>query len=187
MSIRLAEIPSAADPNYAFAAQLYMDAFPPEERRNPLEWFALHEQQPQMHVCVALSCERGKEVPVGLACFWQFESFVYVEHLAVATNLRQKGYGGEILQQLMEEKPVVLEVEPPVDEITQLRVAFYRKHGLDLCGKPYVQPPYKADLPPVELCLMTNRTTWLEAQFHEVKSKLYTKVYGVEADAVFVV
>ncbi len=53
--------------------------------------------------------------------------------------------------------PVLLEVEPPVDEITRRRVAFYQSHGLLLRDEvPYIQPPYSPGLPPVPMCIMTS-------------------------------
>ena len=55
-----------------------------------------------------------------------FADFVYVEYLAVDPDIRGGGIGARILSQLRDgvRKPVVLEVEPPFNELAKRRIQF---------------------------------------------------------------
>jgi len=58
---------------------------------------------------------------------------------------------------LQREKPLILEIELPEDEITCRRKHFYERNGL--CAQPYrhVQLPFQGGGPIVPLVIMSNR------------------------------
>ena len=53
----------------------------------------------------------------GMISYWNFGTFVYVEHFAIDPSLRGGGTGSEVLAELRRSlgRPVVLEVERPAD------------------------------------------------------------------------
>lgn len=59
---------------------------------------------------------------------WETEDFCYLEHFAVQPSLRGHGTGSTLLRQLLQrEKPLILEIELPEDEITCRRKHFYER------------------------------------------------------------
>ena len=69
--------------------------------------------------------------PIGIISIWYFEDYIYIEHFAIDENERFKGKGKEIIKTLIDsiKMPIIIEVEPPLDEMTKKRVRFYE--GLD--------------------------------------------------------
>jgi len=138
----------------AFFHRLYIDNFPDFERRDWANELELLENEPRFHVTLA-TCD---EQPVGFITYWAFDSFSYIEHLAVDHSQRGKGYGSGLVRQVASlGRPLLLEVEPPIDDETRRRIAFYQHLGLALQDDiRYVQPPYSPGKPHVPLCLMTS-------------------------------
>lgn len=165
--------------DFAFAKMLYETAFPPEERRDVAAWFELQKNNPEFRVEV-MRRNAGDETdtPVALLCYWQFPHFCYVEHLAVDERCRRQHLGTEVLLRVSRlGSPIVLEVEPEVDEATRNRLLFYRSAGYDEPYKDYLQPPYSSEKPAVPLWLLSNRPSWLWSHVEKVKDTLYKKVY----------
>lgn len=51
---------------------------------------------------------------------WEAEDFIYVEHFCVLPELRGRGCGARALGLLAREgKTVILEIDPPIDEISR--------------------------------------------------------------------
>ena len=89
-----------------------------------------------------------------------FSGNLYGKELAVwlEEHLRGHGTGSTILRQLLtQDKPLILEIEPPEDEITCRRKHFYERNGL--CAQPYghVQLPFQGGGPIVPLVIMSNQ------------------------------
>ena len=67
--------------------------------------------------------------------YWEDDRFLFLEHIAVERALRGRGYASDALRILKNKnKPVILEIEPPVDEKTEKRYSFYRKNGFSIIG-----------------------------------------------------
>ncbi len=116
---------------------------------------------------------------LGLLTTWEFADFIYIEHFAISPALRSQGYGSEALKAFIHEqcKPLVLEAEPPTDEMTRRRIRFYERIGLTLYDYPYIQPAYTEESLPVELRLMGTIDT--EATpLDRVSDTLHREVYG---------
>ena len=157
--------------------KVFMEAFPENERR-PMEWLRrLLKEEPAMHLCTYDD--------KAMLCYWQFATFVYVEYLAVDKSLRGQGMGGRIIRQLAEsvDVPVVLEVEPPVDELTKRRVAFYQRHGFQLLTYPYEQPSYGV-VPgmPLRLMLCVRDEKMHVPSAEEMSATIHERVYGGKRD-----
>ena len=82
------------------------------------------------------------------------------------------------------DRPIVLEVEPPTTETARRRIAFYERNGFSLCERAYVQPPYRPweETEGLTLLLMTTAPDFLEEHFDEVRATIYAEVYGVTGD-----
>ena len=160
-----------------YAERLYLSSFPEDERREVSDWIAYTWSKPEF--CNSIIECAGRKV--GFISFWDFDDFVYVEHFATDAAVRGKGLGGMAVETLCRTvgKPVVLEVELPVDDISRRRVAFYERHGFKLCGRKYVQPPYRAGGNELEMKIMWSNAVDIEGVFNDIVAHIYNKVYGV--------
>ncbi|MBO5354866.1 MAG: GNAT family N-acetyltransferase [Clostridia bacterium] len=124
---------------------------------------------------------REAQTVIAFAAVYQFDTFMFVEHLAVAPSHRNKGLGALILQELgkIAKNRICLEVEPPETEIATRRIGFYRRNGFHLCPCPYVQPAISKGRTPVPLQIMSTNGVLGEAEFEAIRKTLYEKVYGV--------
>lgn len=158
---------------------ILVQSFPSDERRPYDEQKALLQNQ---HY--TLYVERDDFNMKAFVAVWEFERFVYIEHFAVAPRFRSSGLGSDILSQLhtMSDKKICLEAEPPDTEISARRINFYERNGFYLNDYPYVQPPISKGKSPVPLMLMTSCGQSSESELNEIKTTLYTNVYGVEQD-----
>lgn len=162
-------------------AALYESAFPAEERRPTAAWTQLVEQSRQFRVMAYAAADRL----TGFISYWDFNDFVYVEHFAVSTQERNRGWGAQIFKLLQKEigwRPVVLEVETPDTPMAARRIGFYERLGLVLSNVPYMQPPYRKGDDWFPLLLMSTDNAFLSANATRVKREIHTKVYGVMAE-----
>ena len=120
-----------------------------------------------------------QEYLLGLLTTWHFEEFIYIEHFAIDPALRSQGYGSEALKTFIHEqgKPLVLEAEPPTDEMTHRRIRFYERIDLTLYDYPYIQPAYTEESLPVKLRLMGTIDTET-IPLDKVSDTLHREVYG---------
>ena len=120
---------------------------------------------------------------IGFISVWDLDGFNYVEHLAVAQKHRGLGYGSKIIKDYMKEHPAeryVLEVEPPRDEISKKRVAFYERLGFTFNDFEYIQPALSGK--EVELRIMATGGALSEEEFENIKKMLYGIVYKKAVD-----
>lgn len=118
---------------------------------------------------------------------WDFNTFAYIEHFAVATSCRNGGVGANILERVQDKikKLIVLEVERPETEIARRRINFYERNGFFLNEYDYVQPPISQGKNPLPLFIMSSKGKISEKRFAEIKEKIYSAVYGVVANVDF--
>lgn len=114
---------------------------------------------------------------LGIAAVWQLGNWLFLEHLAVAPEHRNRGIGAELLRFLGKDR-CCLEVEPPETELTCRRVDFYQRNGFFLNPYPYVQPSLGAGRNPVPLQIMTSGGTIEAEEFETLRGLLYARVYG---------
>lgn len=152
------------------------DAFPPEERRPQAEQREYTDHNPLFHPHAVL--ENGNFA--GLLNFWHLEGFIYAEHLATLPSLRGGGLGRRIMEEFIRQAqaPIVLEVEPPTDELKQRRIGFYQRCGFTLWERTYIQPPYSDQLPSIPLRLMIHGDLDENRDFSRICREIYIHVYG---------
>ena len=162
---------------YTFVEQLLHAAFPENERRDDdmQRWNTDNEEQ--FHCLLVLD----EENPVGLLTYWNFNTFIYIEHLAIDQTLRNKGYGKEALHTFFKTQartPIVLEVEHPTDETSRRRIVFYERCGLILWECDYQQPPYRNCDNWFPMYLMATPPLSFEEDYTHIRTTIYREVYN---------
>ncbi len=144
--------------------KLYVEAFPPEERR-PVEQMPPDDRAFTFYAVG----------DVGLLTAWEFDGYTYVEHFAVYPDKRGNGVGSQALAALS--NPVILEVEPPESgEMARRRIAFYERNGFRLVDYDYMQPAYSPEFSAIPMKLMIRGD--LPCSVAEVVQTLLLRVYG---------
>lgn len=175
--VQLVKIGSAS-PFYNLVEALMCSAFPVCESRTDL-----HQRQVTDSVA-AFSCYAiiDEQTFVGFVTTWNFGSFVYVEHFAIAQEFRGRHLGSQVMEQVLQcGKPVVLEVELPTNAIAVRRVEFYGRLGFVAWkSSAYSQPSYRPKGEPVPMLIMAHGKIAESENFEQVRWTLYREVYGVE-------
>ena len=158
-----------------FAESLFEEAFPEQER--PPFSSLRHRDAGKFHFLVA---ENGDD-PVGILTYWTFEDLVYIEHFAIAEELRNLGLGKATFLSFLSQQTeqVVLEVETPISEEAEHRIEFYASMGLFCNPQEYVQPPYREGGPEVDMIIMS-KYELDDDEFCEIRDLLYREVYGIK-------
>lgn len=153
------------------------EAFPPDERRPAAEQRALLDEP---GFCLYV-LRRGGRVAGFMAVrdFVQECGCTYLEHFAVAPELRGQGLGAAMLRELAARSAgmLVAEVEPPDTETARRRIAFYCSQGFCLNAHDYVQPPISAGRNPVPLRIVSAPQALDDAGFMRLRNTLYRRVY----------
>lgn len=163
-------------PYFSDACALYLSAMPKEERRELPEW---------KECFVAESAFKGDILLLdnqfaGFATYWQFDNFLYVEHLAIREELRGNGLGQILVQHLKdkaEPQPLLLEAEPATTELAIRRLAFYERQGIVPLSYNYLQPPYRQSDKPFPLLLLTQQKEKVEQDIEGYVRTIYLQVY----------
>lgn len=151
------------DSRFLSAFALYEESFPVHERRTRQ---AQQERLgcPGYHFDVLMEGEAVQ----GILLWWEAGPFCYVEHFAIVPQLRGTGIGTRALEQLRKEgRRVLLEIDPPVDEVARRRQRFYEKAGF--CENPFhhIHPPYRAGFSGHELVVMTSPGPITQEEYQE--------------------
>jgi hypothetical protein len=176
--IELNEI-TTAHRDWDFVENLFLSAFPEVERRPVDAQRHNVDNEPRFHCLLAVE---NSARPVGFFTYWEFDIFCYCEHFAIAPEARNGGRGAQVIEAVMDrlDKPVVLEVEHPDDEMAHRRIGFYQRHGLTLFdGYDYIQPPYRPDGQPLPLLLMGSEGIAADA-LDDIAASIHRTVYGVK-------
>lgn len=156
--------------------EIMENSFPPDERRTKDGQRALlGNDKYRILVCIE------KSEILGFMAIWDFGEVAFLEHFAVDVAFRGKKIGENMLREALTslQKPLFLEVEPPCDEITNRRVAFYKRNGLFLNEYDYMQPAMASGREAVPLMIMTSGGAINRAQFEQMRDLLYTYVYDL--------
>ena len=152
------------DPYYIPFWSIYNESFPLNERRTSEQQTATFNK-PGYEVDIYLS---GTDV-IGFIASWEAKEFIFIEHFAVAREIRSKGMGSSILSPfiLSKTKPVILEIDPPVDELTRRRLRFYSSLGFLINYYPHIQPSYRSGELPILLALLSWPDLISEEHYHQ--------------------
>lgn len=154
--------------------QIYLDSFPDNERR---EW---NEMQHLLLNHLFTVCKiTHNNLLIGFITFWKWTDLLFIEHFALNETARGKGIGTIILKQLLEQHPstVIAEVEEPLTEQANRRIAFYQRLGFDLCQQEYYQPPYISGFDKVKMYIMSYPAKLTNREFTVFRNRIYKEVY----------
>ena len=164
----LLRLTDPGDPRLTPALELYCGSFPPHELR-PLA----SQQAILSHPDYTFGLLYDGEEFVGLLLYWETRTFRYVEHFCIQPALRGRRYGAHALELLAEDgKPTILEIDPPVDDISTRRRAFYLRCGYYENPWPHVHPPYTPGVPGHVLAFLSHPRPLDEAEYADFAAYL---------------
>lgn len=155
-------IRSIEDTNFKAAWEIYNYSFPRCEKRNIEEQEkVLKDERFYFYILKDEKLLVGEIA--GIFAYWQFNSeevfggtYYYGEHLAINKDIRNSGLGAKVVELLKSyNKPIIIEIEIPIDEITKRREGFYNRLDFILNEHYHIQPPYNRDEQDLELKIMT--------------------------------
>ncbi len=175
MMIRRQNISTIEDPLFPFCWELYIASFPEDERRS-LDYH-IETMGKELFLCdVVLDSEK----PIGILFWWNLSTFTFVEHIATNPNVRGKGYGRQIIKELISssKKPILLEVEHPEDETCRRRIGFYERIGFVLNTHHYRHPSYQQiEGEFVDLMVMTHPNPITKNELQEFISSEFSTIH----------
>lgn len=132
---------------------VYQAVFPAEEKRRHADQLQIFSH-PAYRLCACV--DAAKEM-VGFISWWEHPQFTFAEHLAISPQQQGTGLGSRIFREWISSatQPVILEIEPPVDESTTRRLRFYQKLGFVQNDHPHLQPPYHPGHAPLPLQILS--------------------------------
>ena len=136
--MRFERITSADHEMYGTALDLYKISFPYHEQREAASQAdILSDAEYRFYVIY------DEETFVGLMLCWETGASIYVEHFCIQPEMRGRRYGQRALEYLKRAgKTILLEIDPPADEISSRRKGFYERCGFTENPYPHVHPPY---------------------------------------------
>ena len=149
----------------------YCQSFIEDERRNEKQFQRLFSN-PNVKVVAVIDDLQS----IGYMMTWELTDFVFVEHLEIFAEHRNKRYATEILNHLFRNYArIVLETEPENDDPnTKRRISFYERNGFAVIDDSYVQPCYEEGKNPLNLLLLAN---WNPEKTERIKEEIYDVVY----------
>lgn len=134
---------------------LMEEAFPPSERRAWKDFEQLLSSEPRFTLFLLYR----EDSLLGFFTLWDLDFFFYGEHFALFPSRRGSGMGQVFLEKICayareRQKPLVLEVERPEDELTRRRLEFYLRNSFSLLSREYIQPSYALNSPEVPMYLL---------------------------------
>lgn len=131
--------------------ELYEKSFPDAERRKKNDHLRAFEDERFF----PLSAWEGQQL-IGIMFFWEWESYRYLEHLAVNPEFRGHGYGSQLLRHLHDsEHTIILEIDPLNNELSVRRLQFYERAGYTLTPYRFVHLPYRIEGQKQELLILS--------------------------------
>lgn len=129
-------ITSPDHPLYPQAMALYRSSFPAHELREEASQTAILRDS-AYHFTLILD----EGTFVGEVLFWEVAGFYYIEHFCILPEMRNHRYGQRALE-LLRPVPLILEIDPPVDDLSIRRKGFYERCGFVENPYRHIHPPY---------------------------------------------
>lgn len=152
-------ITSTEHPLYQKAMELYQISFPSHEQRETRSQEQILTQE-AYHLDIV--CDEGEFI--GEVLYWEVAGFLYIEHFCILPSMRNKQYGQKILKAL-QDKTLILEIDPPVDEISIRRKGFYERCGFVENPYRHIHPPYHAGNHGHDLVIMSSPRMLTQSEY----------------------
>ncbi|MBK0468339.1 GNAT family N-acetyltransferase [Klebsiella aerogenes] len=167
---------STDSPHFATLDALYARAFPWHEQRE-----SVAKLQALSNPHYALEAWFDDGVFIGLSGCWQFSGYSYIEHLAIDDTLRSRGYGKQLLAQILTRAPLtILEIDPLTSEIAHKRLRFYQSMGFHANAWAHRHPTYHQGIDDHELLVLSYPQPIDAAQYQQFARDLGREVMGRE-------
>lgn len=152
---------SPSHPLYNRALELYQISFPFHEQREAPSQVAIL-QDDAYHFELVFDAD----IFVGIVLYWECSDFIYIEHFCILPEMRNRQYGQKVLALLqMQQKTLILEIDPPIDAISARRKGFYERCGFVPNPYPHVHPPYHKENKGHELVIMSSPKPISQAEY----------------------
>ncbi len=177
--MQLKKINTEDKSDFEFVQKTYIESFPPNERRQLLEFQHILEDEKSFTVYVLIDDDKR----IGFLTTWALDSFIYAEHFAISPEYRNEGYGKKIMDVFLSklELPLIIEVELPETKTAERRINFYENLGFKAWNNiAYEQPPYEEKYLPLPMMLMSYGNIDLTTDFDSIKKDIYQNVYKVK-------
>ncbi len=161
-----------------FSKDLYEQSFPIEERRDYSLVLDIYKTD-----SLSLNIIYDNQTKVGILNIWDFNDFLYIEHLAISKQYRNRQIASKVLEQLnSQNKLIILEVELPNDELSKRRIGFYERNSFTIQPYFYMQPPYRKGEKGIKMHIMANTQMPINKTIYEkiikvVEKKVYEKFW----------
>ncbi|MDO5663805.1 MAG: GNAT family N-acetyltransferase [Bacteroidia bacterium] len=131
--------------------ELYEASFPLAERRKIDD----HIRACSDSQFSPISAWEGGEL-IGLLFYWEWDSYRYLEYLAVNPELRGHGFGSQLLRYLRDtDHTIILEIDPLINELSVRRLQFYERAGFTLTPYRFMHLPYRLESQSQELLILS--------------------------------
>lgn len=162
---------------YAQALELYRISFPIHEQREMRSQEEILEDKEYRFNLIY-----DGDTFAGLLLCWEAENFIYIEHLCILPEMRNKQYGQKALEFLKHEgKNIILEIDPPVDAISIRRKEFYERNGFIENSYSHIHPPYHRENTGHPLVVMSFPAQMAEEDYdrfnHYLKNHIMNSVF----------
>lgn len=155
--------------------KMLTENFPASERRTYIK----HKEMLDNPLYkVFLYCS-GENV-LGMIAEWEFDDFLYIEHLAVSKHFQSKGIGSSMLRDFklkFNQKIIILEVELPNTLQAEKRIEFYKRFNFKINGYEYIQPPMQEGQADLSLIILSSDRKLNRDEFVKCRNTLYKEVY----------
>lgn len=117
-----------------------------------------------------------EEKRVGFISLWHLPEFTFAEHFVIREEYRNLGLGAKALAELQRiYKKIVLEAEPPAEDVAKRRLGFYKRNGFIENEGDYFQPAYREEGNEVRLVIMSypDKLTCFGDAVSDIKKTVY--------------
>lgn len=160
-------------------------SFPETEHRSLNEHFAEFKRNMFRSMVLEEHNDNEDGTVMGFMNFWELDGFIYLEHFAVAKELRGQGLGTYLMDELKKiSGTIILEAElPEQSETAARRVRYYERLGFFLNRYKYFQPPYSDGEQPLPLSIMSFPNLLSREEFFRIRGELYRGAYEVPEES----
>ena len=168
-------IQNTLHPLYATFKEIYTYSFPVFEQRTDLQQEKAFSH-PGYHLAIYLTNNQF----TGFIAYWEFPTYIYIEHFAIHPEFRGKGQGSRILERFISEtgKIVLLEIDPITDEISEARFRFYQRCKFHRNDHLHTHPPYREGYKSHSLLILTTQRVISEEEYSMFSRDLAEIVMG---------
>lgn len=168
-------ITDVQDKWYKPFAEIYKVSFPVHEQRNELQQATAFSDS-RYHLIITTEDEKL----LSFIAYWDFDEYVYIEHLAVNPQFRGRNIGSQALNDFagLVANTVILEIDPLTDDVSKKRLGFYEKLGYKLNTYRHFHPPYNPQFPPHELLVLSLHRELSREDYNRFERDLREVVMG---------